>query len=99
LRTGDFVAECRHFAAELTNFLLIAHRVTGAKADIGLSALYQPSDWLTHDRPIAAVDRHDFPRRIDERVPGAAAVIENIVKGFECAKKRLAKFSDLPSPL
>ena len=38
---------------------------------------------LTHDRPIAAGDGHDFSRLVDERVPGVAAVIDNIVKRFE----------------
>jgi hypothetical protein len=28
-------------------------------------------------------DGHDFPRLIDERVPGEAAVIDDIVEGFE----------------
>jgi hypothetical protein len=33
--------------------------------------------------PIAAGDGHDFPRLIDERVPSVAAVIDDIVEGFE----------------
>jgi hypothetical protein len=33
--------------------------------------------------PIAASDGHDFPGLIDERVPGDAAVIEDVVVGFE----------------
>jgi hypothetical protein len=28
-------------------------------------------------------DRHDFPGLIDEGVPGVAAVIDNVVEGFE----------------
>jgi hypothetical protein len=33
--------------------------------------------------PVAAGDGHDFPRLIDEGVPGVAAVIDDIVEGFE----------------
>jgi hypothetical protein len=28
-------------------------------------------------------DGHDFPRLIDERVPGVAAMIDDVVEGFE----------------
>jgi hypothetical protein len=28
-------------------------------------------------------DGHDFPRPLDERVPGVAAVIDDVVEGFE----------------
>jgi hypothetical protein len=37
----------------------------------------------THARPIAARDGHDLPGLIDERVPGVAAVVDDIVEGFE----------------
>src|SRR5262249_48372285 len=37
----------------------------------------------TCDCPIAAGDGHDFPRLIHERVPGVAAVIDDVVEGFE----------------
>jgi hypothetical protein len=40
---------------------------------------------VTDDCPIAASDGHDFPRLVDERVPGEAAVIDDIVEGFEVA--------------
>jgi len=40
-----------------------------------LVTLYQPSQRVTDDRPIAAGDGHDFPGLIDEGVPGIAAVI------------------------
>src|SRR5262249_18666114 len=32
---------------------------------------------------IAARNGHDFPRLIDERVPSVAAVIDDVVEGFE----------------
>jgi hypothetical protein len=38
---------------------------------------------LTDNRPIAAGDGHDFPRLIDEGVPGEAAVVDDVVEGFE----------------
>jgi hypothetical protein len=38
---------------------------------------------VTDDCPIAASDGHDFPRLVDQRVPGEAAVIDDIVEGFE----------------
>jgi hypothetical protein len=40
---------------------------------------------VTGDCPIAASDGHDFPRLIDERVPGVAAVVDDVVEGFEDA--------------
>jgi hypothetical protein len=38
---------------------------------------------LTGDHPIAASDGHNFPWLINERVPGEAAVIDNVVERFE----------------
>ena len=38
---------------------------------------------MTCGYPIAARDGHDFPRLIDERVPGVAAVIDDVIEGFE----------------
>ena len=38
---------------------------------------------MTCGYPIAARDGHDSPRLIDERVPGVAAVIDDVVEGFE----------------
>ena len=35
--------------------------------------------------PLAQSDGHDFPRAIGERIPGVAAVIDDIVVGFEDA--------------
>ena len=37
----------------------------------------------THAGPIAARDGHDLPGLINERVPGVAAVVDDIVEGFE----------------
>ena len=38
---------------------------------------------MTDDGPVAASDGHDFPGLIDEGIPGVAAVIDNVVEGFE----------------
>jgi len=38
---------------------------------------------VTGDCPIEASDGHDFPRLIDERIPGVAAVIDDFVEEFE----------------
>lgn len=38
---------------------------------------------MTDDSPVAACDGHDFPGLIDEGVPGIAAVIDDVVEGFE----------------
>ena len=36
-------------------------------------------------RPLAQSDGHDFPRAVDEGIPSIAAVIDDIVVGFEDA--------------
>jgi hypothetical protein len=46
--------------------------------------------------PIAAGDGHDFPRLIDERVPGVAAVIDDVVEGFENSVRQPALPHELP---
>ena len=38
---------------------------------------------MTYDCPVAACDGHDFPRLIDKRVPAVAAVVDDVVEGFE----------------
>jgi hypothetical protein len=38
---------------------------------------------LTDECPVAQTDGHDLPRLIDESVPGVAAVVDDIVEGFE----------------
>jgi hypothetical protein len=38
---------------------------------------------LTGDCPIAAGNGHDFPGLVDERIPGEAAMIDDIVERFE----------------
>jgi hypothetical protein len=35
--------------------------------------------------PITASYGHDFPGLIDQRVPGVAAVVDDVVEGFEDA--------------
>jgi hypothetical protein len=35
--------------------------------------------------PFAAGDGYDFPWLVEERIPGAAAVIDDVVEGFEDA--------------
>jgi len=38
---------------------------------------------VTDHCPVAAGDGHDFPRLIDERVPGVAGMIDDVVEGSE----------------
>jgi len=45
--------------------------------------LYQSSNWVTDDCPVAMRDGHDFPWLIDERVPSIAAVVDDIVECLE----------------
>jgi len=47
--------------------------------------LYQSSNWVTDNCPVATRDRHDFPGLVNQRVPGMAAVVDDIVEGFEDA--------------
>ena len=69
----------------------------GSEAQItSRDILYQPSDWLTDDCPVAACDGHDFPRLIDQHVPGVAAVIDDIVEGFEDAIGQPVLSHELP---
>ena len=39
-------------------------------------------------RPLAHADRHDAPWLIDEVVPGEAAVVDDVVVGFEDAVRQ-----------
>ncbi len=57
---------------------------------------YQPSQRVTDDRPIAVSDGHDFPWLIDEGVPGVAAVIDDVVEGFEDAVRQPVLAHELP---
>src|SRR6266550_2179279 len=59
-------------------------------------ALYQPSQRVTDDRPIAVSDGHDFPGLIDEGVPGVAAVIDDVVEGCEDAVRQPVLAHELP---
>jgi hypothetical protein len=52
---------------------------------------------VTCDYPIAAGDGHDFPRLIDERVPGVAAVIDDVVEGFENSVRQPVLPHELPN--
>ena len=38
---------------------------------------------MTDGRPVALCDGHDLPRLVDESIPGVAAVVDNVVEGFE----------------
>jgi hypothetical protein len=44
----------------------------------------------------AARDGHDFPWLIDERVPGVAAVIDDVVEGFENSVRQPVLPHELP---
>src|SRR3974377_1823956 len=45
--------------------------------------LYQSSNWVTDNCPVSTRDRHDVPGLVNQRVPGRAAVVDDIVEGFE----------------
>src|SRR6516165_2992105 len=51
---------------------------------------------MTCGCPIAAGDGHDFPRLIDEGVPGVAAVIYDVVEGFENSVRQPVLPNELP---
>ena len=51
---------------------------------------------MTDDCPIAASDGHDFPGLVDERVPGEAAVIDDVVERFEDAVRQPVLPHELP---
>src|SRR5262245_16543737 len=50
----------------------------------------------TYGCPIAARDGHDFPRLIDKRIPGVAAVIDDVVEGFENSVRQPVLPHELP---
>src|SRR6266536_4080288 len=50
--------------------------------------LYQSSLRVTDDCPIAVGNGHDLPRLIGESVPGVAAVVDDVVEGFEDAVRK-----------
>ena len=56
--------------------------------------------WLPQEpvyrRPVAAGDGHDFTRRIEGGVPGAAPVIDDVVVGFEDAARQRVLTQELP---
>jgi hypothetical protein len=41
---------------------------------------------MTDSCPVATRDRHDFPRLVNQRVPGVPTVVDDIVEGFEDGK-------------
>src|SRR5262245_9931120 len=51
--------------------------------DVLNGALYQSSERVTDYCPIASRDAHDLPGLVDECVPSVAAVVDDIVEGFE----------------
>ena len=51
---------------------------------------------MTDACPIAAGDGHDFPGLSDEGVPGIAAVIDDIVEGFEDSVRQPVLSHELP---
>lgn len=50
-------------------------------------------------RPLAQSDRHDAPRLIDEVVPGEAALVDDVVVGFEDAVRQPVVTHELPDVL
>src|SRR5213076_2978506 len=59
-------------------------------------SLYQFSQCLTDVCPVATSDGEDFPWLGDEGIPGVAAVIENVVEGFENAVREPVLAHELP---
>ena len=51
---------------------------------------------MTDDCPIAVGNGHDLPRLIDEGVPGVAAVVDDVVEGFEDAVRKPVLAHELP---
>ena len=51
---------------------------------------------MTGECPIAAGNGHDFPGLVDERVPGVAAVIDDIVEGLENSVRQQVLPHELP---
>jgi len=51
---------------------------------------------VTGECPIAAGDGHDFPGLVDERVPGVAAVVDDVVEGFEDTVRQPVRPHELP---
>ncbi len=49
--------------------------------------------------PIPGSDGHDFPGLVDEGVPGIAAVVENILVGFEDPVREPVVAHELPDVL
>jgi len=49
--------------------------------------------------PVAEAEGHDAPRLVDEAVPGEAAVIEDVVVGFEDAVRQPVVAHELPDVL
>jgi hypothetical protein len=54
---------------------------------------------VTDEGPVAASDGHDFPGLIDEGVPGVAAVIDDVVEGFEDTVRQSVLSHELPDIL
>jgi hypothetical protein len=50
-------------------------------------------------RPIAHTDGDDFPRLIDEFIPGVAAMVEDILEGFEDPVRQPIVAHELPDVL
>ncbi len=49
--------------------------------------------------PFAGSDRHDFPRLVDAAVPGVAAMVEDILVGFEDPVREPVVADELPDVL
>ena len=77
-QTGKRVKSPPNFFVGAGNLRCSPARIESLEAGI-IPILTLSNPWL----PSRACDGHDFPRLIDEGVPSVAAVIDDIVEGFE----------------
>src|SRR6266540_2251986 len=82
-----------HLLAERHSIELVERSLVEAFAD---RALIPSSLRVTDDCPIAVGNGHDLPRLIGESVPGVAAVVDDVVEGFEDAVRKPVLAHELP---
>src|SRR4030095_6069781 len=64
-------------------FAIVTHFKSPPLDKANPAHLYQSSERVTDYCPIASRDGHDLPGLVDECVPSVAAVVDDIVEGFE----------------